>query len=55
MKALAIVTAAVALALVPVTLFAAFRPAPAPLERIIFVPMADIMPSAKTCTKAWEL
>jgi hypothetical protein len=54
MRTLAIVTAAVALALVPVTLFAAFRPAPSPLERIIYVPMADI-PSAKTCTKAWEL
>lgn len=41
MKTIAVVMAAVAFALLPVTLFAAFRPAPA-MERVVYVPFADV-------------
>lgn len=51
MRIAVIVTTGTALALVPVTLLALSRPAPRPIERIVYVPLID---ASSTCLATWK-
>jgi hypothetical protein len=51
MRCAVMVLTVAAIAAAPVTLFVLLRPAPAPLERIVYIPLID---ASSTCPATWK-